>query len=111
VDADDLAYVTAADLLSLLLLLLLVRYAVLHEASQMLDMALNQHERSYPILHVLMLLLLLLLLLLLRQVRYVVLDEADQMLDMGFEEDMEVILQQVRQAGSLEARHRSCHTV
>jgi superfamily II DNA/RNA helicase len=25
-----------------------------------------------------------------------VLDEADQMLDMGFEEDMEVILQQVR---------------
>jgi superfamily II DNA/RNA helicase len=26
----------------------------------------------------------------------VVLDEADQMLDMGFEEDMEVILQQVR---------------
>jgi superfamily II DNA/RNA helicase len=26
-----------------------------------------------------------------------VLDEADQMLDMGFEEDMEVILQQVRQ--------------
>lgn len=30
------------------------------------------------------------------QVRFVVLDEADQMLDMGFEEDMEVILQQVR---------------
>jgi superfamily II DNA/RNA helicase len=30
------------------------------------------------------------------QVRYVVLDEADQMLDMGFQEDMEVILQQVR---------------
>lgn len=30
------------------------------------------------------------------QVRFVVLDEADQMLDMGFQEDMEVILQQVR---------------
>lgn len=33
---------------------------------------------------------------LLLQVRFVVLDEADQMLDMGFQEDMEVILQQVR---------------
>lgn len=32
------------------------------------------------------------------QVRFVVLDEADQMLDMGFQEDMEVILQQVRQS-------------
>lgn len=30
------------------------------------------------------------------KVRFVVLDEADQMLDMGFQEDMEVILQQVR---------------
>ena len=33
-----------------------------------------------------------------RQVRFVVLDEADQMLDMGFQEDMEVILQQVRRS-------------
>jgi superfamily II DNA/RNA helicase len=29
-------------------------------------------------------------------VRFTILDEADQMLDMGFQEDMEVILQQVR---------------
>lgn len=35
------------------------------------------------------------------QVRFVVLDEADQMLDMGFQEDMEVILQQVSRGKGL----------
>ena len=45
------------------------------------------------------------------QVRFVVLDEADQMLDMGFEEDMEVILQQVSTDNSMHRHTVTCQLV
>jgi ATP-dependent RNA helicase DeaD len=47
------------------------------------------------------------------KVRFVVLDEADQMLDMGFQEDMEVILQQVRneQRSNWAGKCRTCEVV